>query len=352
MKVLFVSEGPNGCGLYRVELPLRYLSDYGVEGKLTHVNCSDNELRWADVVVVQKQTDMNFYTRLSRMKALGKRIVYELDDDVFNVPSWNPAYTFFQRVRPNLLKYLQLADAVTASTAFLGERLRKHNPNVYVLPNSLDFQELDREGPYPDIASPLDKQCKRLTWDQYKQRCEGRVVIGWAGSPTHKKDLQILVPVIKRLSRQYPGKVLFVMGGCVHRETATTTPYGSLVYMEMVPPRVYLRYTASLGWDIGLAPVADHLFNYSKSNLKVIEYMASGYVPVASDLVTYNTTIQHGKTGYLCKTPQDWMRTLRVLIENKSVREEVRNNAAPYVRQKFDIATNARMWADAYRSVR
>lgn len=351
MRVLFISEGPNGCGLYRVEIPLRYLPGHGIEGRMTHVHCSDEELMWADVLVVQKQFEMSFYQRLEKAKRAGKKIIYELDDDVFNLPSWNPAYPFYQRIKPNVIRFLKLADACTASTDFLADRLRKYNTRVYTLPNCIDFNELDRDGSNPGVISPLDQRCKKITLDEYRQRCQGKVVIGWLGSPTHKKDLQILVPVIKRITRQYKDRVMFVMGGCVHRDTAATTPYESIMFLEMVPPRTYMRYLAALDFDIGMAPVTDHLFNYSKSNLKVIEYMAAGFVPVASNLITYNTTIQNGKTGFLCRTPQEWMKTLRVLIESDALRGDIRERSGAYVRQKFDISTNAHKWADVYRSI-
>ena len=351
MKVLFISEGPNGCGLIRAEIPLRYLPHHGLDVKLTHSRCSDEELRWGDVIVVQKQFELGLYRRLEDVKRRGAKIIYELDDDVFNIPSWNPAHAFYQRVRQNILKYLKLADAVTVSTAFLGKQMRKHCGNIHVLPNSLDFQELDRLGPAPQMISALDRNCAKISTDEFFDRCEGRVVIGWLGSPTHKKDLQLIVPALKRITRQYPNKVMVVMGGAAHKETVKATGHDPIMFLEMVPPRTYLRYLASLPIDIGLAPVADHLFNYSKSNLKALEYMAAGFVPVTSNLITYNTTIKNGDNGFMCRNPAEWISTVRKLVDSPELRHNLQQNGARFVRQRYDIANTVTQWVEVYKSV-
>ena len=351
MKVFFVSEGPNGCGLYRAEIPIRYLPTHGIEARLGHIGSTDAEILWGDVIVVQKQYELSFLRRVESFKKRGKKVIYELDDDVFSLPSWNPAHAFYMRIRQNVIRYLKAADAVICSTPFLAQQMRKHNPTVYVCPNSLDFGELDRMGTAPQMISALDRNCNKISTDEFFTRCEGRTVIGWLGSPTHKKDLQLIVPCLKRITRQYGNKVMIVMGGAAHKETVEATSHDQIMFLEMVPPRTYLRYLASLPIDIGLAPVADHLFNYSKSNLKVIEYMACGFVPVASNLITYNATIRDGDNGFLCRNPAEWIQTVRKLVDNPELRGNVKQNGARYVRARFDIAQVVGTWAGVFKTV-
>ena len=351
MKALFISEGPNGCGLYRSEIPIRYLSQHGVEGKLSYIGCSNEELAWADVLIVQKQFDLAFLKRIESWQRKGKKVIYELDDDLFNIPTWNPAHPFYQRVRQNVLRYLKMADALIVSTDFLAKQMRKYIKPVFVCPNSLDFQELDKLGPAHQVISALDRNSKKVSTEDFYKRCEGKTVIGWLGSPTHKKDLEIVVPALKRVARQYKDQVMILMGGAAHRETVKATSYDQIMFLEMVPPRTYLRYLAALPIDIGLAPVADHLFNYSKSNLKAIEYMAVGYVPVVSNLITYNTTVQNGKNGFVCNGPAQWIQTLRKLINDPALCKTVQLQGDLFVRSRFDAAVVAGVWATAIRSV-
>jgi len=351
MKVLFISEGPNGCGLYRAEIPIRYLPGVGIDARLSHVNALDHELEWADVLVVQKQYERHFYQKVLNYKRAGKKIVYEIDDDVFNIPPWNPAHIHFHRIKGNIIQYLRLADAVTVSTPYLKNQISKYNRNVHVCPNSIDFEELDREGPAPDQISALDKRCARLTLDDYRDRLQGRFVIGWLGSPTHKRDLQVVTPALKVICDRYGDRVVVVMGGCASKDLIRITPYDQMVFLEMVPPRIYLRYLASIGLSVGLAPVYNHVFNYSKSNLKVLEYMASGYVPIASDLVTYNTTVRNGHTGFLCNTPGSWVSAISKLIEKPALLQTLRQNGDDYVRENFDIKKTVLKWASVFKTL-
>ncbi len=53
------------------------------------------ELRDYEVIVVQRQVTPQNYAALKMMKEAGKKIIYDLDDDVFCLPASNPAQKIF-----------------------------------------------------------------------------------------------------------------------------------------------------------------------------------------------------------------------------------------------------------------
>ena len=59
------------------------------------VNCSD--LREYETVFVQRIHDWDSYYMLERLKSSGKRIVYDMDDDVFHLDKENPAVRILGR---------------------------------------------------------------------------------------------------------------------------------------------------------------------------------------------------------------------------------------------------------------
>ena len=52
-------------------------------------------------------------------------------------------------------------------------------------------------------------------------------------------------------------------------------------------PEAFTRMLERLDLDLGLAPLADTVFNASRSNIKLLSYTAAGISCVASDVAPY-----------------------------------------------------------------
>jgi hypothetical protein len=92
--------------------------------------------------------------------------IFELDDDLFAVPSHNPAAETYNRpdVQANLKRNIRVADRVIVSTPPLADKVSKLNPAVVVVPNYI---------PERAVVAPLDMPAFSF---------------GWSGSPTHAHD--------------------------------------------------------------------------------------------------------------------------------------------------------------------
>lgn len=51
----------------------------------------------------------------------------------------------------------------------------------------------------------------------------------------------------------------------------------------------------------------------SKSANRVVRFMAAGVPVAAADIPAYREVIEHGRTGYLCATSEEWMTALQAL---------------------------------------
>lgn len=324
-KVLFWQAGYDGCGFYRMMLPADNLPKDRWDAT-ANVNSGSDWPRY-DVIVGQRIclyeegiSPVENWVRMSQ--DLGTRTVYEVDDNFFAIGEDNPAYEFFtqESVLQNVRACASMADLVTVSTEPLREVFLDFNPNVNVIPNFVDASWL------------------------WVERLRNKLpVIGWAGSATHGNDFRVMGDAVGEAMLLQPKSLAFMMGG--RREYAAGIPKARL---KMVPwvrnPAKVCKWTRE--FDIGLAPLADNAFNESKSWVKVLEYAALGIPVIASDVQPYRDFVEHGVTGFLARTPEQWRKYLLLLLNDVELREHM-GAAARDKARNYTIQGNIDLWDQA-----
>ena len=124
------------------------------------------------------------------------------------------------------------------------------------------------------------------------RRDPDRFVAGFAGSlkPWHGVDTMV------QAVAQASGIHLEVVGDGPAAELLDRLPAERVTRLGARPHAAVAR--AMAGWDVGLAPYAP-LEGFWFSPLKVLEYMAAGACPVASDLGEAASTLGNGERGVL-----------------------------------------------------
>jgi hypothetical protein len=67
----------------------------------------------------------------------GTKVVFELDDNFIDIPSFNMAYDYYTKNKENVKYMIKNADAITVSTDHLKKVLIKYNSNIVVNSNHL-----------------------------------------------------------------------------------------------------------------------------------------------------------------------------------------------------------------------
>lgn len=248
--------------------------------------------------------------------------VYETDDDLFTAdPSALPHLTDL-RVKDSIRYMMERSEMVTVSTPYLAELTARVNPRVRVLPNYVNADLLD-----------LNRRRGR----------EGRVTVGWAGGQSHLPDWAHAHEWVRPVLQRHAARVDMHFVGA---------DYSPLLHH----PCLWTGWTddiwdyyRGIDFDIGLAPLADIPFNYSKSHLKALEYAALGIPVVATDLPPYREFVTDGVTGYLCATPDQFSKRLEELICDEAARQEM-GAAAKRRAAEFTAQGNWRLWERAYES--
>lgn len=307
LHVLYYASDFGGCGYYRAYTPAEVLRDSQRIAAYATPILTGELAHWAHIIVWQR-TAGDGSIRAAKALRGSATFVFDLDDDLFSIPHWNPASVGMNRgeYQRNLLEILRTSQYITTTNDVLGRKLRdRHNVPYEVIPNCI-------------IASRFIPQSH-----------DGSTLrIGWAGSSTHLRDLEIALPAIARLQREYSHVRFVVLGwsGSTDAGNIFDAAGVTVEHHPFVPAHEYPQALASLQLDIGIAPLERVPFNESKSEIKWEEYSALGIPTVASPIGPYRT-IEHGVTGLLASHAGDYYRKLRRLVEDHWLRRVLGDRA-------------------------
>lgn len=324
-KLLMFSSDSSGCYFYRVKTPADFI---GAESRIGF-NRYDDFVKEADVIFIQRVAANGIVDWIEEMKCLGKKIVYDIDDNLWELSVTNPAYKYYTSSRLKEIKnIIRACNAVVVSTYPLGEYFKRNNfnNNIHVIPNMIKIPE---DFNYRDVDYSKDI-----------------IRIGYSGSPTHSQDFSYkLHKALKDVKKKYKDKVELVFMGY--------NPISGVdvEYHDYVKVTEYLNKLNSLNLDISLCPLDNTTFNASKSNLKFLENSICKFASVVSDTASYNTTVEHLKTGIIISNEKDWIRSFEQLIEDSILRERLINNAFEYVKNNYTLDFNGDLVKDKYNQL-
>ena len=311
---------PDACAHIRVLLPLRHPAMSGTVRLWTLAPHQATHYR-PDILLVQRASigDMGAAkATVAHCRAKDIRLVYEIDDDLLNMPASHPERRHYSALAP-VMKYLaSAADVVLVSTEDLAGVLGRINKNTIVIENGLDdelwFGKLDGT----DAASSM----------AYVNR------ILYAGTPTHVPDLLEVLPALgSAIGRCGGGSVLEVVGFAPPKLPIWCRRYP-------VPREVAGNYPAFVRWlrrqkrwAMGIAPLRDVEFNHRKSAIKYYDYAGLGLATVAPANSPFDKAITDGENGRLVQSlQQGWEDAIAELLNSKASRARLAASAVRDVR--------------------
>lgn len=286
---------------------------------------------WADIIHFGRRDVPEYLSQWGGLRDFFNiPIVMDTDDNVFATRPFNPGYRGYHPGSQAFYwnrKTAQEVDAVTVSTENLKQVHLRDNKQIFVLPNSL---ELDR-------------------WNAAKRPEHEEIRIGCLLSSSHHEDAKLLKDVIPAILEKYPNVHFYYTN--MYSYLFDNPKFAERIHkVPWIALKNWPESVVEQGYDIGLAPLVDNLFNRAKSNLRFLEYSAAGMAPIVSPVEPYKC-VKNGITGLVATTKQDWIDSISLLIEDKVKREKIAKNAKKYVNQHFDIKKNAIIWVKAYKQI-
>src|SRR6266436_178101 len=112
--VVFLPAGVDACALYR-----HYLPHLNIEKSMFLLRrgaIDIREVQHCKVAIVQRQVSEHNRAAILRLKEAGLKIIYDLDDNIWNLPSANPGKRQFDQMREGFEMCAREAHMLTVST--------------------------------------------------------------------------------------------------------------------------------------------------------------------------------------------------------------------------------------------
>jgi Glycosyl transferases group 1 len=202
------------------------------------------------------------------IKAVGAKIVYDLDDDLLARHSSATVERGLEDMRPRVRFLLREADAVIVSNSVLAARLHQRAAHVAIWRNALD-EALIR--PPADATHNAD--------------------LGYFGTTSHLQDIMAVINSLATAAVRASERPSFELCGISDDpRIAGLLAHRFDVRQRPLEPH-YTRFHAMLAtearWAVGLAPLLPSEFNDAKSDIKFLDYAAAGIPVLVSDALAY-----------------------------------------------------------------
>lgn len=250
--------------------------------------------------------------------------IYYIDDNFWELRGDSALALYYQSadVRKTLNYLVSHADLVLTNSEQLTDYLRGLTPNILCIPAFFDFSLIQSAQAY--------------------QGPERR--IGFAGSPSRADDLALLVPAIHAILEEFSDVVFEFAGvlppGICAGPRVRFHPHQNS-YEE------FIRFQASRGWCIGLAPLLRNQSNRFKTNNKFREYGACRIAGIYTDMEPYAMVVP-GKNGLLVgDDPGAWTAAIRQLLRQPELLAAIAGAAETDVLRRYSVDVVAQRWAQA-----
>lgn len=273
--------------------------------------------------------DASVIVAIARLKQKGVRFLWSVDDSWLEIPDWNPAQ--LSADGEGVYRCMvDLADGVLCSTRHLAGTFVKEGVPTYTAPNLMDLSR------FPDPPDTL--------------KVELPVRLVWVGGITHKGDVEVCESALDRVLRKLgPAKVAVVFFGMKPPPRLTRDHlHRGLLHQPEMPFPQYQNILNSIKPDVCLAPLADIPFNYSKSNIRVLEAWGLLGAPVASPVGEY-ACVRSGEDGRYAASADEWESALTRLATDHEYRLDLAVAGRRRVEREYSWAVPAcrRPWLDA-----
>ncbi len=316
-------------GNIRIRQPLsKWQQMYGGTFRIRHVAAVDPEdLAWADTVLLQREADLHLITFILQCRHLGKRILFDIDDLLTEVPAFLSVHAHALRVKPYLEQALRMVDAITVPTFRLRERLLTYNPHVYRVPN---------------CVTSLPTTATHYATD------ERLVTLVVASSDTIRVDF--IVAALRQLVND-PGLNLRIVGIGPPGKFLTDTGL-PIVLLDLMSYEQFHALLASLDNAIGLIPLDDGPFSACKSAIKFLDYAVAGLPAICSAVPPYSDVVEHERTGLLVpNTVEAWSTAVQRLAQDPARRQQLATAAQDACRRSWGLDKAAEAWQEVFTSV-
>jgi glycosyltransferase involved in cell wall biosynthesis len=282
------------------------------------------DLKQFDAVFVYREAALLGPAFLEKMVARrGLPIIYQLDDPLF-IPYTSPSngYLSYLKFFGKIADICRLSKVVMVNSTQIREYVSQYNQNIWQVPSVVDTKQ------YVYRPELLDRQ-------------SSEVCIGWSGSPTTIGNIRVIAGALRKLAVEVKHRVHLIGG--------TEFDLPGVEYVAQ-------KWSAETEVDdlrkmqVGMVPLPVNEWNKRKFYMKTAQYMALGIPTVATPLGSNPEVVQHGVTGFLADSENEWVEYLKLLINDRELRLRMSQAAAQAAQEKYSLEGNTGKIIQAFQA--
>jgi len=248
-------------------------------------------------------------------KVFRKKIIYDFDDAIWLTDRTIETVLFrIIKFRSKVAALCRWSYRVSGGNEYLCNFAREYCSQVHLNPTTIDTNLLHNPALYK-----VDKK-------------SGNLVIGWTGSHSTLKYLKSIESILIELEQKYYQLEFLIIADC--------KPQLALKNLRFVPWSIDSEISSLLESDIGLMPLPDDEWAKGKCGFKALQYMAMEIPTVVSPVGVNTSIVDHGVNGFVCTSPQEWVKYISALIDDKSLREQMGKRGRQKVIDQFSVDSN------------
>jgi glycosyltransferase involved in cell wall biosynthesis len=246
----------------------------------------------------------------------GARIVYDFDDAIFTTDVTERSLinrVVRWRNSRGLPPLLRASAHVVVENDYTRAYAERHCPRVST------------------ITGPIDTD--RYRPSEIPKSSDDPVVLGWIGSPTTEKYLEMIRGALEEVGRRFSNVRLLLVGA----------PAFEVAGVPTERRRWDLgREVADLqAFDIGLMPLPDDEWTRGKGGYKLLQYMAVAVPAVASPVGVNRVLVSDGVEGFHAAGEGEWVDRLCRLIRDADLRRQMGAAGRRKMEQEYALSVSA-----------
>jgi hypothetical protein len=221
-------------------------------------------------------------------------------------------------------KIVDVCDGVIAGNHWIAQHYERLGKQVWVVPTSVDTN----------------------MWKPAGTAANGPWIVGWIGTASNLRYLQLIEEPIAQFLTQHPGTLLRVV--CDRRPV-----------LRLIPPELweFTRWSRQSEVEhmetvnVGLMPLEDSEWARGKCAFKMLLYMACGLPVVVSPVGVNRELLQRDEIGFAAVEPNDWFESLRRLFDNHALSARLGVAARRVVKAEYSVEANVPYIAKIFQQV-